>query len=284
MDLDEFAFGQHGTDHVALGAERADERGQHDQPGIRHQLRHLADTANVFGPVGLGEAEIAVEPVADIVAIEQEGVTVHEGEPLFHRIGDGRLARTGEAGEPQYARRLVLHLGTLGPRDVGRLPVDVLRPPQGKMQHPGGDRGIRLAVDQDEPAQRPVFSIGLKHDPPVGMNLGHTDLVELQRLGGHLVERVYIDAVFRLAHTDRHALCAELQQIGTIDLQRCIVEPHQRRLELVGGLRRGSGGRDHIAARAIDLILEHQRDRLSRLCARQWTIETLDPRDAALAA
>ena len=76
-DLDELALGQHRADHLALGAERADEGGEHDQAGVGHQLGDLADAADVLDPVGLGEAEVLVEPVADIVAVEQEGVPAH---------------------------------------------------------------------------------------------------------------------------------------------------------------------------------------------------------------
>ena len=57
-----------------LGAERRNERDEHDQPGVDHQLRHFGDAADVLDAVGLGEAEVLVEPVADVVAVEQVGV------------------------------------------------------------------------------------------------------------------------------------------------------------------------------------------------------------------
>ena len=62
----------------------------HDQPGIGHQLRHLADAADILHAVGIGEAQILVEPMADIVAIEQEGMAVHPHQLLLDQIGDGR--------------------------------------------------------------------------------------------------------------------------------------------------------------------------------------------------
>ena len=43
-------------------------------PGLDEELRHLADAADVLDPVGIGEAEILVEAVAHIVAVEQHGV------------------------------------------------------------------------------------------------------------------------------------------------------------------------------------------------------------------
>ena len=57
--------------HAPLGAERRDEGAQHDETGLGHQLGDLADAADVLHPVGLGEAEILVEAVAHIVAVEQ---------------------------------------------------------------------------------------------------------------------------------------------------------------------------------------------------------------------
>ena len=57
---------------------------QHDQAGIDEQLGGLADAADVLHPVGIGEAEIAVEAVADIVAVEQIGV------PAFGEQGASR--------------------------------------------------------------------------------------------------------------------------------------------------------------------------------------------------
>ena len=43
-------------------------------PASTISLRDLRDAADVLDPVGVGEAEIAVEPVADVVAVEQVGV------------------------------------------------------------------------------------------------------------------------------------------------------------------------------------------------------------------
>ena len=94
--------------HAPLGAERRDERHQHDQAGIDHQLRDLGDAADVLDPVGVGEAEVLVEAVADVVAVEQVGVAAERVQPLLDQVGDGRLAGAGQAGEPQHARLLAL--------------------------------------------------------------------------------------------------------------------------------------------------------------------------------
>ena len=57
--------------HLPLGAERRDEGAEHDQAGVHHQLGDLADAADILDAVGFGEAEIAVEPMAHVVAVEQ---------------------------------------------------------------------------------------------------------------------------------------------------------------------------------------------------------------------
>ena len=46
----------------------------HDEPGVDHQLGHLGDAADVLDAVGLGEAEVLVQPMADVVAVEEVGV------------------------------------------------------------------------------------------------------------------------------------------------------------------------------------------------------------------
>ena len=76
-----------------LGAERRDERAEHDQADVGHQLRHLADAADVLDPVGGGEAEILVEAVADVVAVEQGGMNAALVQPRLDQIGDRRFAR-----------------------------------------------------------------------------------------------------------------------------------------------------------------------------------------------
>ena len=61
----------------------------------------------------------------------------------------------------------------------------------------------------------------------------------------------------------RDGLRRQLQPIGAADLHRAVRHPHQRRLELVGDLRRRVGGGQNIAARAIDLIGQRQRHGLA---------------------
>ena len=150
--------------HVALGAVGRDEGAEHDQPGFDHQLRDLADAADVLDPVGLGEAEIAVEPVADIVAVEQHGVVAARVQLLLDEVGDGRLAGAGQAGEPEDRGLLLLERGALGLADRERLPVDVGGAAQPEGDHAGADGVVGEAVDQDEGAGLAVLGVGVERD------------------------------------------------------------------------------------------------------------------------
>ena len=92
----------------ALGAKRRDERAHHDDARIDEQPRDLADAADVLDAVGGREAEILVEAVTHVVAIEQVGMAAVQRKPAFDQIGDGRLSGAGQPGEPHDARALRL--------------------------------------------------------------------------------------------------------------------------------------------------------------------------------
>ena len=66
---------------------------EHDQSGVGHERGDLGDPADVLDPIGFGEAEVAVEPVPDVVAVEEVGVAAEGVEPLLDQVGDRGLAR-----------------------------------------------------------------------------------------------------------------------------------------------------------------------------------------------
>ena len=73
-----------------------------------------------------------VEPVADVVAVEQVGVAADGVQLALDQVGDGRLAGAGEPGEPDHARPLALQGGAGRLVDLDRLPVDVVAPGAGR--------------------------------------------------------------------------------------------------------------------------------------------------------
>jgi hypothetical protein len=62
-------------------------------PASDISLRHLADAAQVLHAILVGEAQVAIEPVAHVVAIQHERVQAHGVQALVDEVGDGGLAR-----------------------------------------------------------------------------------------------------------------------------------------------------------------------------------------------
>ncbi len=160
--LDELALADEIAHHPPLGAERRDEGAQHDQSGIDEQLRHLADPADVLDAVGVGEAEIAVEAVADVVAVEHVGVMAPAMQLGLDELGDGRFARRREAGEPDDAGALMLEARPRLLFDREVLGMDVGRAAQRERDHSGADRLVGVTVDDDEGAGLAVDLVGIE--------------------------------------------------------------------------------------------------------------------------
>jgi hypothetical protein len=229
-----------------------DERGDDDQAGIGHQLRHFADAADILDPVGLGESQILVEAVAHIVAIEQEGVPVHPVQLLLDQVGDGRFARTRQAGEPQHAGFWFLSRVRVA-ADVERLPVDVLRAAQAKCSMPAATVAlVILSIRMNPP------SVRLSRRPRTRSACRCSSATPIAFSSSVLAARCSIvltlTTILGLLHRRRHHLRAELQPIGAARHAALVGHPDERRFELVGDFRRIVGGRDDIAARAIDFV------------------------------
>ena len=94
-------------------------------PASTNSLRHLGDAADVLHAVGVGEAEVPVEAVADIVAVEQVGVAARARAAASRRLAmvdlpapDRPVNQSTQGFWPFSAARAPLV-------DVERLPVDV---------------------------------------------------------------------------------------------------------------------------------------------------------------
>ncbi len=92
MNLDELVGADKATNHIPLGPIGRNERADHDQSGIDHQLRDFARAPDIFDPISLGEAEVAVEAVSDVVAVQQHRMMRHREQLLLDEVGNGRLA------------------------------------------------------------------------------------------------------------------------------------------------------------------------------------------------
>jgi len=64
-------------------------------------LIHLGHAADVLDPILVGEAEITVEAVPDVIAVKQHGVVARAMQRLLDEVRNRRLSGAGEAGEPE---------------------------------------------------------------------------------------------------------------------------------------------------------------------------------------
>ena len=107
---------------------------------------------------------------------------------LLDQIGDGRLARARQAGEPQHRRLLVLQRGVRVAGDVERLPVDVLRRGAARSAAcPAATVALVSLSIRMKPPSVAAVGIGLEHDRLVGRQIGDADGVELERLGRQML-------------------------------------------------------------------------------------------------
>ncbi len=162
--------------------------------------------------------------------------------------------------------------------------MDVERPAQGEMQHPARNGRIGQLVDQDEPAERPVGArafdgIWLEDDLAVGRDHRHADPVEVQRRRRELLERVDVDLVLRVLDGGRDRLRPDLHPVAAAGQQLMLVHPDDRRLELVGGLKRVVRGDDHVPSRAVDLVGQRHRHRLAGNRLAEVVLGSDDPPD-----
>ena len=274
-----------GADEVAgqlaLGPERRDERDQDDEAGVDHQRRDLGHPTDVLDPVGVGEAEVVVEPVADVVAVEQEGVDAERVQAPLDQVGDGRLAGTGQAGEPD---------------DAGRWPFSAARASAVTSSACQWTFSERRSAKCNSPA--PTVALvrrSMMTNPPMsrlsayGSNttgrsvaMVHTP-ISLSRsvLAGQVLEGVDVDLVLRRRDRDPDRPGADLQEVGPAGEHLVVVHPHDVGLELVGDVGRRVVGAQHVAAADVDLVGEDEGDRLAGDGLVEVAVEGDDARDGA---
>ncbi|MCY1433675.1 hypothetical protein D9M71_497110 [compost metagenome] len=146
-------------------------------PRIDHQLGDFTYASDVLDPVGFGETEILVEAVAHVVTIKQIGMFAQCMQFLLDEVRDRGLAGTRQPCEPEYARLLPLEGGVRLLVNVNRLPVDVLRATQGKVQESGADRIVGQAVNHDETAGIAIFLVGIKCDWLIKAQVADADFI-----------------------------------------------------------------------------------------------------------
>ena len=251
--------------HAALGAERRDEGAEHDQAGIDEQLRHLADAADVLDAVGIGEAEVAVEAVADIVAVEQHGVARR----ARCSCCSTRLAIV-DLPEPD---RPVNH------RIAGFWPLQRARAPPCRRRAPADGCWWRAAARSRSCRRRPCALVkrSIRMKAPVVAVVAHrgrrrsaapvdeiaeADLVERQRAARPAARSVLTSILCLSAVTVAGTSAgADLHQVGAARAAappRAIQSRCAANWSATSG--RSSAADQHVAARDVDLVGERQRD------------------------
>ena len=168
--------------------------------------------------------------------------------------------------------------------DVERLPVHIARTAQRKMQHARGNRRIADLIDQNEAAELAAFLIGLEHQGLVRGQIRDANGIEAQRLCGKVFHRVDVDLILRAVDGRGRELRRELQPIRSTGQQFLIGHPHQRRFELIRHFGRILRGGKHIAATAVQLVGQGERDGLSRDRLLKIRILSDDSRDSRRSA
>ena len=123
MHFDELAGPQQVADHGAVAGEGGDEAGNDDQAGIDEDLAQFADAPDVLDTVGVAEAEVFVEPVANVVAVQQVAAVALGEEALFEGAGQGGFAGSAAVGEPDNERALGIGPAANASRIISTLAV-----------------------------------------------------------------------------------------------------------------------------------------------------------------
>ena len=141
---------------------------------------------------------------------------------------------------------------------------------------PAATVALRDLVDQNEAAEIVIGFVGIETNRPIGREIRHANGVERQCFRRKMLEGIDVDLIFGGLDRRGDGLCRELEPIRSPGKHGFIGHPDDGRFELIGDLRRIVGLRDHIAARAIDLAAEADRDRLAGDCQINIAIESDD--------
>src|SRR5207253_981155 len=115
--------------------------------------RDLADAPDILAALGRREAEIGIEPLADIVAVEDRRLIPEFEELLLEHPREGRLAGSGKAGKPDDAAEVPVAGGARRARDGGGRAGQVAMPGRfGRIVEPRLDdaAGGDLAVARED--------------------------------------------------------------------------------------------------------------------------------------
>ena len=180
------------------------------------------------------EAEVAGQPVADVVAVEQVGGAAGLDQRALERDGDRRLARGRQAGEPDRRAARAERAPALLAVELGVVPGDVAacRPRPGGARAPASTMpaptvSLRVLVDQDERARGAVVGVGVGEHRRARAQRDAADVVELE-LGPARARRSSVVMSSRAEHgLDRrpHRARRVLERVAGAGAQRRVGHP-----------------------------------------------------------
>ena len=159
----------------------ANEGHQHDQAGVRHELGDLRDAADVLHAVGVSEAEVAVEAVANVVAVKQHRVAPERMQFLLDEVGDRRFARAGKPGEPQHGRPLALLLARES-RSTSSACQWMFARAAAQNESVPRRRWRSHPVDQNKAAEFRFCVVGVERDRLIEADVDDANFVEIELL------------------------------------------------------------------------------------------------------
>ena len=120
-------------------------------------------------------------------------------------------------------------------------------------------------VYQDERAEGVVFFVGSGGNRLLGFEADAADVVEFERVGRFdSAEGVHVPNVGNRADFDGRGLGGVFQKVFAAQVERDVVEPAQRGLELLFGRDGAVGGGDAVAARDVEVGVERDGQHFAR--------------------
>ena len=114
---------------------------------------------------------------------------------LLHEIGEEQLPRSRDSREPDdggllpFDRRVRLLV------DFNGSPIHGGRTPQSFADHPGTNRIVRDAVDEDEAARVSILDVRIEGDRAIQLEFADADLVEVELVRRGVLQCVDVDLV-----------------------------------------------------------------------------------------
>ena len=153
--------------------------------------------------------------------------------------------------------------GVQFPADIDCLAHQIGRPPQAERDHSGGHGAIGVAIDEDEASGFVDLAVGVEGDRAVESDVAEADIVERKGLRRYMLEGVDMDAVAQVGDSRGRRSRAGLEEVLAFRQKFVLVHPDDMGRELVGGLRRGVRAGKDVSAGDIEIIGEHECDRLA---------------------